>query len=116
VSDTSAHQLVFSYGDLQRPEVQRDLFGRVIPGEADLLPGYTVDYAEVEDHRVDDSSAPAVRPVVRETGDPRDKVVGKAMMFSEDELDAADEFEASLYSRRRVTLASGRRAWVYVGS
>jgi gamma-glutamylcyclotransferase (GGCT)/AIG2-like uncharacterized protein YtfP len=53
-------------------------------------------------------------PVVRETGSSLDKVVGSVLHLDEDELDACDEYQASLYRRARVVLASGRAAWVYL--
>ncbi|WP_194411058.1 gamma-glutamylcyclotransferase family protein [Microbacterium cremeum] len=106
--------LLFSYGTLQRPEVQLDTFGRLLDGDDDVLPGYTVDYAEIEDQRVVDLSGLSVHPVVRETGNPLDKVVGRVLRVTEDELDAADEYEVTLYRRTSVVLASGRTAWVYV--
>ena len=112
----AADQLLFSYGTLQIPEVQLDTFGRLVESEDDVLPGYTVDYAEIEDTRVVDLSGLSVHPIVRETRNPLDKVVGKALWLTEDELDAADEYEVSLYRRAAVVLASGRSAWVYVAN
>jgi len=109
-------QYLFSYGTLQNPDVQLDTFGRLLDSEDDALPGYTVDYAEIEDTRVVDLSGLSVHPVVRATGNPLDKVVGKALLVTEDELDASDEYEVSLYRRVAVVLASGRSAWVYVGA
>ncbi|MET0673417.1 MAG: gamma-glutamylcyclotransferase family protein [Microbacterium pygmaeum] len=107
-------QFLFSYGTLQQPDVQRDTFGRIVQSEDDVLPGYTVDYAEIEDSRVVELSGLAVHPIVRPTGDPRDKVVGRVLRVSDDELDAADEYEVHLYRRIEVALASGRRAWAYI--
>jgi Gamma-glutamyl cyclotransferase, AIG2-like len=111
----SPEQLLFSYGTLQHPEVQLDTFGRLLAVEDDILPGYTVDYAEIEDPRVADQSGMSVHPIVRATGNPLDKVVGKVLWVSDDELDAADEYQVELYRRVEVHLASGRTAWVYVG-
>lgn len=110
----AADQLLFSYGTLQQPDVQLDTFGRLIPSEDDVLPGFTVDYAEIEDHRVVDLSGVSVHPIVRATGNPLDKVVGKALWVTEAELEASDEYEVALYRRASATLASGREAWVYV--
>jgi gamma-glutamylcyclotransferase (GGCT)/AIG2-like uncharacterized protein YtfP len=110
-----ADQLLFTYGTLQFAEVQLDTFGRLVAGESDVLPGYTIDYAEIEDARVVDVSGMSVHPVLRATGSPVDKVVGKVLHITADELEAADEYEVSLYRRTSVTLASGRTAWVYVG-
>lgn len=112
----AAGELLFSYGTLQHPDVQLDTFGRLLESEDDVLPGYTVDYAEIEDHRIVDLSGLAVHPIVRATGNPRDKVVGKALWLTPEELEAADEYEVSLYRRIAVTLASGRSAWVYVSA
>lgn len=109
-------QLLFSYGTLQLADVQLDTFGRLLEGSDDVLPGYTVDYAEIDDPRVVDLSGADVHPIVRHTGNPLDKVVGKALWVTEDELDASDEYEVSLYRRISVTLASGRDAWVYVAN
>lgn len=112
----AADQLLFSYGTLQQPDVQLDTFGRLLDAEDDVLPGFTLDYAEVEDHRVIDLSGASVHPVVRHTGNPLDKIVGKVFPVTDDELDASDEYEVALYRRVSVVLASGRRAWVYVGN
>ena len=112
----AADQLLFSYGTLQQPEVQLDTFGRLLDAEDDVLPGYTVDYAEIEDTRVVDLSGLSVHPVVRETGNVLDKVVGRVLWVTEEELDASDEYEVALYRRVSVVLASGRRAWAYVSA
>ena len=112
----TADELLFSYGTLQNPDVQLDTFGRLIDSEDDSLPGFTVDYAEIEDPRVVDVSGASVHPVVRATGNPLDKVVGKALWVADDELDAADEYEVSLYRRIAVVLSSGRDAWAYVAN
>lgn len=114
--EESPTQLLFTYGTLQQADVQLDTFGRLFDGEDDALPGYTVDYAEIEDTRVVDLSGLSVHPIVRETGNPLDKIVGKAVQVTADELDAADEYEVALYRRISVVLASGRSAWVYVAA
>lgn len=112
----AADQLLFSYGTLQHPQVQLDTFGRLLEAEDDVLPGYTVDYAEIEDTRVVEVSGLSVHPIVRETGNPLDKVVGKVLWVTEDEVDASDEYEVTLYRRVSVVLASGRTAWAYVSA
>lgn len=109
-------ELLFSYGTLRQPDVQLDMFGRLLEAEDDVLPGYTVDYIEIEDPRVVDLSGLSVHPIVRATGNPLDKVLGTVLRVTEDELDAADEYEVELYRRASVRLASGRTAWVYVSA
>ncbi len=105
---------LFSYGSLRRPEVQRELFGRVPDGSDDVLPGYTVDYREIDDERVAHVVGTTVHPIVRATGSMVDKVLGRVLRITEPELEAADELESLGYTRRGVVLASGTRAWVYV--
>lgn len=116
VTAASADQALFSYGTLQWPEVQLDTFGRLVEGEDDVLPGYTTDDVDIDDVRVVERSGAAVHSVLRATGSDLDKVVGKVLWITEDELEAADEYEVAVYRRRTVTLASGRTAWAYVAA
>lgn len=114
MSEAPASEFLFTYGTLRQPEVQQGTFGRVIAGEDDVLPGYTVDYVDIEDPHVVALSGHAVHPILRSTGNPLDKVVGTTLWVTADELDAADEYEVGLYHREQVRLSSGRAAWVYV--
>ena len=114
MSEHAADQLLFTYGTLQRPEVQLDTFGRLLDGNPDILPGFTVDYAEIDDPQVVDISGSAVHPILRATGNPLDKVIGQVLSVTAEEIDAADEYEVSLYRRISVPLASGHTAWGYV--
>lgn len=109
-------QFLFTYGTLQHPDVQLDTFGRLVDADDDVLPGYRVDYAEIQDRRVVDLSGLDRHPIVRATGNPLDKVTGKVLRVTEDELDAADEYEVELYRRVSVVLASGRHAFAYVSA
>ena len=100
----TADQLLFSYGTLQHPQTQGEVFGRVVDSEVDVLPGFCLHYGQ---------------PIARSTGAERDRVVGRVLRVTEAELDAADDYEIDLYDgalrgRVRAVLASGRTAWVYV--
>lgn len=105
---------MFTYGTLQQPEVQLDTFGRVIDGDPDVLPGFTIDYVDIDDPHVVALSGTSTHPILRATGNALDKVVGLTLRLTPDELDAADEYEVDHYRRVEVTLGSGARAWVYV--
>ncbi len=115
MSTGSGEHRLFTYGTLQLRAVQLDTFGRELPSEPDVLPGFRMEYAEIDVPRVVEVSGSAVHPILRRTDHPLDKVVGRVLTVSDDELDAADEYEASIYHRVLVTLASGRDAWVYTG-
>ncbi|MEV7874625.1 gamma-glutamylcyclotransferase family protein [Microbacterium sp. NPDC007973] len=109
-------ECLFTYGTLQLPDVQLDTFGRLLEGEDDALPGYRLEWTDVGDERVAQLSGLDKHPILRRTDDPRDRVFGRVLRLTPDELDAADEYEVSLYRRASVSLASGLRAWVYVAA
>lgn len=114
MAEASADQALFTYGTLQSAEVQLDTFGRLVARDDDVLPGFTVVQARIDDARAVELSGAAAHPVLRATGSDLDKVVGTVLWITEDELDAADEYEAALCRRVSVNLASGRAAWAYL--
>ncbi|CAN3702536.1 hypothetical protein MMX123_02560 [Microbacterium sp. MM2322] len=116
VSDGSGLELLFTYGTLQLPDVQLDTFGRLVGGDADALPGYRLEWTDIDDERVAELSGLDKHPILRHTGDAHDRVFGRVLTLTAEELDAADEYEVSLYRRASVSLASGLRAWVYVAA
>ena len=98
--------LIFSYGTLQRREVQLATFGRALHGEPDTFPGYTLSSVF--------SSGATHANLTRADGN-AGAVQGTAFTIADDELAATDDYEAPFgYRRREVTLQSGRVAWVYV--
>lgn len=118
MDEGSVDQLLFTYGALQYAEVQLDTFGRVPASETDSLPGYTIDYADSTDQHVPyagDVSGLSVHRVIRHTGNPVDKVVGRVLHVTLEEIEAADEYEVQLHRPERLTLGSGRSAWVHLG-
>lgn len=112
----SVDQRLFIHATLQNQQLQRDTIGRVPASEADVLPGYTVDFVEIVDCRFSDQLGTTHYPQLRATGDPLDKVTGLVLHVSEEELEAVDQIEASLFWRKREALGSGHEAWVYVSA
>jgi len=106
---------LFSYGTLRQETVQRALFGRRLDGTADSLGGYRLAPLAITDAEVVRLSGAAVHSIARRTGDPADVVAGTVFTLTEAELDAADRYEVDVYGRVEVDLASGLRAFVYVG-
>jgi gamma-glutamylcyclotransferase (GGCT)/AIG2-like uncharacterized protein YtfP len=97
--------LIFSYGTLQRADVQRATFGRTLNGDRDALPGYSLTSV---------SSAGATHANVVQDDGNEGAVLGTAFTITDGELAATDRYEAPFgYGRREVTLQSGQRAWVY---
>lgn len=108
--------LLFSYGTLRDPGVQRGNFGRELGGRADALPGYRLGHLEITDPEVVALSGTATHPVASPTGNPADRVEGVVFEITDAELTAADGYEVAAYRRVLCPLASGSQAWVYVAA
>jgi len=106
--------LLFTYGTLHLPRVQRLVFGRELPSAADAVLGYVLTEVEIADPEVVATSGSAVHPMLRATGDPDDRVEGHVLELDDSELAAADAYEVDAYRRVEVPLRSGRTAWAYV--
>jgi gamma-glutamylcyclotransferase (GGCT)/AIG2-like uncharacterized protein YtfP len=99
--------LLFSYGTLQKAEIQLATFGRLLTGRADELPQYEL--AAVI------ASVGATHANASLNGRSDSRVSGMAFEVTEAELLASDRYEAIAdYKRIAVVLATGASAWVYV--
>ena len=107
--------LLFSYGTLQQQSVQQSTFGRLLTGRSDALVGYSQSLLRIEDATVLAASGLSHHPIVRFSGDGRDRVEGTVFEISDAELARADAYEVTDYQRVLAPLASGAQAWVYVG-
>ena len=100
-----ATEYVFAYGTLQQEAVQKSLFTRTLQGEKDVLPGYL----EAED------LVAGIYPTLRHTAQKDDSVQGIVITISGAELLKTDAYEGEAYFRKKVSLLSGKSAWVYLG-
>lgn len=107
---------LFAYGTLQNANVQREQFGRLLRGEPDVLTGFRIGRVAISDPEVVRKSGESHHPALIATGCASQRVEGTLFSIASDELAAADDYEAGEYVRRRVTLESGRQAWVYVAA
>jgi gamma-glutamylcyclotransferase (GGCT)/AIG2-like uncharacterized protein YtfP len=103
---------LFSYGTLQREDIQLDLFQRVLEGDPDRLAGY----AKTAINLATGDGRYAQYPAIYPTGDLNDVVDGMRYQLTEDELQQADEYEGESYQRMEVILDSTKLAWVYVAA
>jgi hypothetical protein len=106
--------LLFSYGTLQQPEVQRATYGRLLDAEPDMLVGYRLAPLAISDPQVVRLSGKAVHTIASRTGDPADRIAGVRFEISDEELAATDAYEVDAYARAELTLVSGAVAWAYV--
>jgi gamma-glutamylcyclotransferase (GGCT)/AIG2-like uncharacterized protein YtfP len=107
-------ELLFSYGTLRQPEVQRATFGREIAGRPDAIIGYDLEHVTITDAHVIATSGSDRHPILKPTDRAGAAVEGTVFAISEADLAAADEYEVDDYVRVAVPLRSGGTAWVYV--
>jgi len=111
-----ATKYLFSYGTLQQGAVQRATFGRTLTGKPDELAGYALSQLIISDQAVIQTSGSTSHPIIRETGNKSDVVMGTLFEVTPNELASADKYEVGDYRRISVVLASGSIAWVYVAA
>jgi hypothetical protein len=106
-------EFLFSYGTLQRDEVQSALFGRVLAGAPDALVGYTLAPVEVRDEAFLAKGESKNQQTTVRSNDDTDVIEGTALKISTEELLLADKYEPENYERVKVVLQSGKEAWIY---
>ena len=106
--------LVFSYGTLQQEKVQLSIFGRMLEGQRDELLGFQQSVVKIENPELA-SSGKTHHANVTFNGRNESRVSGTVFELTDDELATADQYERlAAYERVAATLASGKRAWVYL--
>jgi hypothetical protein len=94
---------LFTYGMLQRADIQEELFGRKLSGFSDALAGYAKGKIEIEGETfdvADEKPGSIIDGIVYET--------------SGQEFEIADRYEGEQYKRIKVELVSGTETWVYI--
>ena len=107
---------LFSYGTLQLEAVQRAVFGRLLQGRPDQMIGWSLVPLQITDAKVIETSGKAVHAIARRTGQGADRVEGVVYLITAADLEAADRYEVDAYGRVEVELASGQKAFVYIGA
>tara|TARA_B100001250_G_scaffold400702_1_gene411575 strand:+ start:436 stop:780 length:345 start_codon:yes stop_codon:yes gene_type:complete len=107
-------EYIFSYGTLQKDNVQLDSFGRLLKGKKDVITGYKIKKIEIKDLTVINSSKEQFHPILIFSGDISDEVKGTVYEISSAELLKADDYEVDDYTRVEAILKSGKKSWVYI--
>jgi len=106
---------LFSYGTLQRDDIQLATFGRVLNGRKDELVGYQPALVEIEDAALATRLGKTHHANVLPTRKTKSRVAGTVLEITDAELANCDAYEAPFdYVRVTATLASGLDAWVYL--
>ena len=106
--------LLFSYGTLQQANVQLSTFGRLLQGQPDQLIGFEQSLVIIDDQHVVETSGKTHHVIVKYNGRDDSRVDGTVFEITDADLANADRYEVAEYKRIATTLASGKRAWVYV--
>jgi len=107
-------EYLFSYGTIQKDEVQQALFGRLLFGSRDVFKGYKTLFIEIDDASFLSNGGEKNQQTVVKSEDEDDAVEGMVLDLSEIDLLIADQYEPAEYKRVIVRLESGKRAWIYM--
>ena len=107
-------EFLFSYGTLQKEKVQVELFGRLLQGTKDILEGYQLSSIEIKDEAFLSKGEDKHQRTLIPSNNNDDKVEGTVFEISGEELLLADKYEPGNYKRIKVSLRSGKQAWIYV--
>jgi hypothetical protein len=112
---SEAMTILFSYGSLQDKNVQLANFGRELTGRKEVLPGYTLRTIPRSSSKQAVPTEGASDLTVEPSANPDDTVPGVVYEITEQELAAADQYEAVFdYYRISAALQSRDPVWVYV--
>lgn len=100
---------LFTYGTLQDRTIQKAVFGKLLTGKTDSLPGY-----EKFQLKIPDSRSGSSYPALRISENKESKVHGTVYLIDEKDLILADGYEGYSYVRKKLKLDSGIEAWTYV--
>ncbi|WP_374464385.1 gamma-glutamylcyclotransferase family protein [Chryseobacterium sp.] len=106
---------LFSYGTLQKEQVQLETFGRLLEGERDILSGYQLHMLEIKDPEVLRKSGQKYHPVLKFSGNDIDQIEGMLFEVTEAEILQADEYEVDDYKRIETIFKSGKKGFIYIG-
>ena len=109
-------EYLFSYGTLQKKPVQIKLFGRTLSGEKDIVPGFITSEIDIEDEAFLAKGEQGSQLTAVRTNKADDRIDGTVFEVSTEELVEADGYEPDNYYRARVTLGSGKEAWLYLAA
>ena len=111
---TSPMPLLFSYGTLQREDIQLLVFGRWLQGRPDELVGFERSQITLDEPRLVAQTGTRDHVIVKFNGRADSRVPGTVFEITDEELAKSDRYEVDPYMRKQTLLASGTQAWVYV--
>ena len=110
------NEYLFSYGTLQKDNVQLELFGRLLSGAKDILKGHKTSSIEIRDQSFLSKGEQKDQLTAVISNDKNDAIEGIVFEILEEEILIADIYEPDGYKRVKVKLESGNEAWVYMAA
>ena len=95
--------LLFAYGTLQDSDIQKQLFGKVLPFEEDIIIGYEV----VHDLEIEGHFYPRLKEKYKE------ELKGRVYELTAEQLVLVDEYETDAYYRMKIKTIKNRIVEVY---
>lgn len=92
------------------------LFGRIFQSLTDTLKGFKTTTIEIRDESFLSTGEEKLQQTLIASTDNNDIVKGTVLELTTEELTLADKYEPDNYKRIRVTLESGKKAWVYIAT
>jgi hypothetical protein len=105
---------LFSYGTLQKEQVQIETFGRILKGEKDILSAYIIEMLEITDPEVLRKSDQKYHPILVVSGNPEDEVEVVLFEVTDEEILKADAYEVDEYKRIETVFRSGKTGFIYI--
>lgn len=102
---------LFAYGSLKDPDIQQNIFGRILKGTPDTLIGYTLTHIEIEEE-----FGMVTYRIITPTENLTDIIVGLIYDITDEELQEADTYEGLHYKRLEVLLESNQIAWTFTAT
>ena len=109
-------ETLFSYGTLQKENVQMKLFGKIFQSSTDTLKGFKTTTIEIRDESFISKGEEKFQQTLIASTDNNDTVKGTVLELTTEELTLADKYEPDNYKRIQVILESGKKAWVYIAT
>lgn len=106
---------LFSYGTLQKEQVQLETFGRILKGDRDILTCYQLKMLAITDSEVLRKSNQRYHPILEFSGNAEDEVEGVLFEVGIEEILKADKYEVDDYKRIETVFKSGKKGFIYVG-
>lgn len=100
---------------MQKEEVQKETFGRLLKGHKDFLTGYQLKMLEITDPEVLRKSSQKFHPILEFSGNMEDEVEGILFEVTDEEILQADAYEVDDYKRIETVFRSGKKGFIYVG-